>query len=161
MRERAAATIAIWAAVALSISALVGSLTYQVQVLVNQQAINAGLPGVIAPLYAYSTEVMPTFWQLAVGGLVLAAISAGAISTIAVWRGAWRERTVAHQSAAKTAAQPNEDYSHETVKMKREDRSRLARLEHPGDQSGGPAYLEHLTGITDDSETVSSRRGGS
>jgi hypothetical protein len=103
MKERAAATIIMWIALAATISELVSSVTYE------------DFPnGVIRPVQ----QIMPEGWQITVAVLVLILAVAGVAGTLFIWR-----------KAGDHASQPSQAISHrQSEKIKRDRRQRIARL---------------------------------
>lgn len=86
MRERAAATIFMWIAQAISIGLILGSLRYTELV---PSPVNA------TELVA-QTMLVPTQWQLGAAVLIFCLIAAAAGGTVAIWVGA--SRSAEHQS---------------------------------------------------------------
>lgn len=157
MRERAVATIAIWAAVALSIQALIGSLTYVTQTLVDVRAMNPTLADTVAPVYAYSTQMMPGFWQFTAAALMMALITAAAIGTLAIWRGASKDKSVEKAAAERAAARPYKvEDTQESLKLKRDQRARLSRLISQIDEEDDTTYLDvqRYAAAAEDTERV-------
>ncbi|MFN8527912.1 MAG: hypothetical protein U0670_04810 [Anaerolineae bacterium] len=155
MRERAVATIAIWAAVALSVQALIGSLTYVTQTLVDVRTINPTLTDVAAPVYAYSTQVMSGFWQFTAAALMMALITAAAIGTLAIWRGAGKEKTVNKQAVERAYAMQD---TQESLKLKRDQRARLSRLISQMDEDDTPSFdAQRYTAAAEERERVGRR----
>lgn len=78
MRERAAATIFMWIAQAVSIGLILNSLKY------TEFIASTEVPGDLIP----QTMLVPDQWQLGAAILIFCLIAAAAGGTVAIWQGA-------------------------------------------------------------------------
>jgi hypothetical protein len=127
MKERAAATIIMWIALAATISELVSSVTY-----------DAFPEGFARP----TPQVMPEGWQITVASLVLILALAGVAGTFFIWR-----------KAGDHAGQPSQAISNrQSEKIKRDRRQRIARLLETMDDEDFAALEDR--GIDDEGEII-------
>lgn len=132
MRERAIATLGVWAAVLLSTIALLNSLTVQVFVPVTYDVWQAdGTVQAVNQLMSQQ-EFVGGEWQFIVAALIIGLIIGAALSTGAIWRNAIEQRTadakIKREEQAR-AAYALDDAADEDVAA----RQRFARLNDDGE----------------------------
>lgn len=99
MRERAAATIFMWIAQAISIGLILGSLKY------TEFVPSAEVPGDLIP----TTMLVPDQWQLGAAVLIFCLIAAAAGGTVAIWVGASRSVEPRAMQQVEKAKRDNRD----------------------------------------------------
>ncbi len=148
MRERAIATLGVWAAVVVSITGLLNSLTVRVFVPYTYD-IPLG-EGAIQTINQVREqwEFVGGDWQYIVAGLIIGLIIGAALSTGAIWRNAIEHREM--------MAAAREEAARQDAKIKREEQARAAyALDDAADEE--IAAQQRYARLNDDGELYARR----
>ncbi len=133
MRERAIATLGVWAAVLLSIIALLNSLTVEVFVpFTYEMILPDGAVQTVNQMMAQQ-EFVTGAWQFAVAGLIIGLIIGAALSTGAIWRNAIEHRAARQDAKIKREEQARAVYTLDDA-VDEEEAQRYARLNDDGER---------------------------